>query len=165
MAYATRGEHDLARTELQAMTAETAAIGKEGPTGWGNNTAANMLSIASEILLARRTWALSQDEQAIEHLKLAVTHEDALVYDEPPQWMAPAREALGGAYLRSGRPKLAKETFEEALRRHPNSGRALYGLFRAQQDLKEEEAAKKTKALYEAAWKGADAPMTDVDLW
>lgn len=84
--------------------------------------------------------------QAVEHLKLAVTHEDALVYDEPPQWFPPAREALGGAYIRmaqaddnksSAAPELkeeadklyrmAGEAFDEELARHPGSARPLYG--------------------------------------
>lgn len=82
------------------------------------------------MLQARFRWAANQQE-AIEHLKLAVTHEDALVYDEPPQWFAPAREALGGTYLQTEKFEMAKETFEEELRRHPKSGRALYGLMRA----------------------------------
>ena len=42
--------------------------------------------------------------EAVEHLKIAVSHEDALAYDEPPQWMFPARQALGGAYLTVGTP-------------------------------------------------------------
>ena len=85
-------------------------------------------------------------DQAIEHLKLAVTHEDALVYDEPPQWFPPAREALGGAYLRDvqmqwpqgvdsldrfNRAVAAKIAFQEAICRNPKSGRALYGLMRS----------------------------------
>ena len=113
-------------------------------------------------------------EQAIEHLKLAVTHEDALVYDEPPQWFPPAREALGGAYLRvaqSNYPhplemyKLAERTFNAELDRHPKSGRALFGRMRALEGLGEKEAAAAAKDLFCDAWFYADYTMTDDELW
>ncbi|HEV2720202.1 MAG TPA: hypothetical protein VG323_09300, partial [Thermoanaerobaculia bacterium] len=97
----------------------------------GNNSALAVLAIPRSLLNARISWADGHYEEAVAHLKLAVTHEDALVYDEPPQWFAPARESLGGAYLQLGDCAAAEATFDAELGRHTESGRALYGLMRA----------------------------------
>jgi tetratricopeptide (TPR) repeat protein len=163
VAYATNNKPAEARAEYDAMKAQMSAIPKEGPTGWGNNSAANVLTIADAILQARMLWTVDRDV-AIEHLKLAVTHEDALVYDEPPQWLAPARESLGGAYLQAKNYGKAKETFLEAKRRHPGSGRALYGLLVALTELK--EPTKEVQDEFNKVWNGvADYQMSVDALW
>ena len=114
--------------------------------------------------------------QAIEHLKLAVTHEDALVYDEPPQWFPRTREALGGAYIRILRFQLASDTFDEELIRFPKSGRALWGKVQSLQQLiavtKDENQLAKLKrdaadytSRFCQAWTNADYTMGMDDLW
>jgi tetratricopeptide (TPR) repeat protein len=162
MAYATRGDVATARKEYDAMAAQMQEIAPPTPIGWGNNSAAAVLAVAQSILQARLKWA-GNPQEAIEHLKLAVTHEDALTYDEPPQWFAPSRESLGGAYLQIEKYELAKITFEEDLRRHPESGRALYGLMRALKGKGEPYA--EVEKRFKAAWKDADYEMTDQALW
>jgi len=212
MAHAARGEVTDASSDYDLMAIQMKEIAPPTPTGWGNNSAAAVLAVAQSMLQARYTWAGGQCkvnencdtkdkaagqcnvlrcsdgqceqafEQAVEHLKLAVTHEDALVYDEPPQWFAPTREALGGAYLQTGNFKKAKRTFQEALCRNPGSGRALYGLMRALERLPQTEprddffckawtpadyamTAAEAKTSFCKAWKDADYAMTDADLW
>ncbi|HSY48132.1 MAG TPA: hypothetical protein VLC46_04915 [Thermoanaerobaculia bacterium] len=172
---------DIARSrgEYDAMAKEMTKIVPPTPIGWGNNSAAAVLAIAQSMLRARISWAKGQCakfgeckagglcekggqceaalDEAISHLKLAVTHEDALGYDEPPQWFAPTREALGGAYLQLGELHLAEQVFDEELERHPASGRALYGKMRAQ--------GKTDDLAFCTAWANADYTMTDEDLW
>jgi tetratricopeptide (TPR) repeat protein len=165
MANSAQGRKLDARASYRMMAAQIAAVAPPSPTGWGNNTAAAVLAIPDELLLARISWDEGLRVRAIEHLKLAVTKEDALTYDEPPQWFAPTREALGGAYLQSGHFKLAKDTFEAAVHRHPNSGRALYGLMRALQGLHEDARAAEVKKEFDAAWVGHDYEMSEKKLW
>jgi hypothetical protein len=178
MAYGAGRNRDVpqARAEYDAMATEMAKIVPPTPTGWGNNSAAAVLAINQSTLQALIAWQgggpceicsssevpceyscqkCAYGEQAIEHLKLAVTHEDALVYDEPPQVFPPAREALGGAYLRSAdynvsleslHPELdtkalelyetANSTFEAEMGQHRASGRPLYGKLRALQGVR-----------------------------
>lgn len=164
MARAAAGNAPDALHEYSRMSSEMSEIGPPSPTGWGNNTAAAVLAIPTEILLARVSWARGERENAIEHLKLAVTHEDALLYDEPPQWFPPARENLGGAYLQTGAFTLARDTFEAELKRHPKSGRALYGLMRALRAL-QEPRAEEVERQFREAWKEADYEMADQKLW
>jgi tetratricopeptide (TPR) repeat protein len=204
MAAAAENKYEEASKQYSLMAAEMALITPPTPTGWGNNTAAAMLAVAQSTLQARYTWGGNQCkpgkcgevcpeceamncsnselrctdawEQAIEHLKLAVTHEDALVYDEPPQWFPPSREALGGAYLRVaqfGGPtrdemfKLAEKTFDDELRRHPASGRALFGRMRALEGRGKgfEQAAAAAKTAFCDAWIYADYKMSEDELW
>jgi len=164
MAHAAQNHPDIARGDYQDSIDEQAKIAPPTPTGWGNNNAASVLTIANEHLLARIAWAEGRRDAAIEHLKLAVTAEDALVYDEPPQWVHPSRQSLGGAYLAMKHYHDAKRVFTEDLDHHAANGRSLYGLYRALLHVAPKEAGK-AKADYEKAWKRADYKMTDEELW
>jgi hypothetical protein len=193
MARTTKGEN--ARAELNAMnreieqlppcekTDETDTRTVDNP--FGNNCAKDVLSIGLNILDARSEWA-----DAIQYgpagtiisLEGAVGREEDLIYDEPPQWFTPARESLGGAFLQIANRATSSPTrtlyygkafdqFVWELRRHPKSGRALYGKMRALQGLEREgeskagETAAKAKSDFDEAWKNADYTMTDADLW
>jgi len=156
-----------ARQELAQLGQERDRILPPDPTGWGNNSAVAVLAVAEEVLRARIAWAEGKRESAVEHLKLAVTHEDALVYDEPPQWFHPVRQSLGGAYLTLKDYKSAKAAFAEDLERHPGNGRSLYGLARALKELGD-TSWQVYWDRYLSAWGTADPavrPMTDDLLW
>jgi tetratricopeptide (TPR) repeat protein len=138
-----------------------------GPNSWGNNTAAAVLAVAEEVLRARIAWTEGQRDAAIVHLERAVANEDALKYDEPPQWFHPARQALGGAYLTLKQWAKARDVFVADLGRHADTGRSLYGLAYAYAEL-EDSRWHDCWARYEAAWGKADAqyrPMTIDRLW
>jgi hypothetical protein len=151
---------------------------------FGNNCARDVLEVGQKILKARIEWAkvpqtgTAQFFKSLTHESSPVIAEDKLVYDEPPQWFTPAREAIGGAYLQAA--KVSSSTnysdalvlFEEALSRHPKSGRALYGKMRALQGLGSAEAAERAKEDFCNVWSDApghkmpaDYTMTDADLW
>lgn len=156
-----------AREELQLFRNQRADIGKAGPTSWGNNSAVSLLAVAEEVLRARIAWAENKQAEAIEHLKLAVSHEDALLYDEPPQWMFPVRQSLGGAYLSLGKPDdgAALPVFCEDLRKHHENGRSLYGVYRSLPD--GNPWKNKYHQRYLDAWvkMKADYQVTVNDLW
>jgi tetratricopeptide (TPR) repeat protein len=166
MAFAANGDVSTAGKEYGAMKTQIGEIARLGPTGWGNNDAIAVLAVAQSMLQARMAWAIpgkDSIQEAICQLREAVKHEGELKYDEPPQWFAPAREALGGAYLRTGNFLLARKAFEDDLLRHPKSGRALYGLMRALQGL--HEPYEEVEKAFNAAWTNADYTMTEEDLW
>ena len=54
--------------------------------------------------------------------------QDNLNYDEPPNWLFSVRDNLGAVLLKEKRYKEAEAVFREDLRRHPKSGRSLFGL-------------------------------------
>ncbi|HXT20106.1 MAG TPA: hypothetical protein VN923_05105, partial [Thermoanaerobaculia bacterium] len=138
------------------------------PLGWGNNTAADVLVLAEETLEARIAWAERRYDDAIQHLEKAVAKEDALVYDEPPQWLFPVRQSLGGAYLARGEYEKARVAFSDELAIHRDNGRSLYGLSSALQHLGDKEAAARFRALYRDAWSSSDEVVRELDddvLW
>ena len=156
-----------ARRQVVGFLAERADIQSAGPTGWGNNRADAVLAVAEEMLRARIAWAEGKRPAALEHLKLAVTHEDAMVYDEPPQFIFPTRQALGGAYLAVGAFKEARDVFEADLQRHQGNGRSLYGMWKALERLPGQQAlAEQYRLKYKAAWvdKGGEE-LTNGMLW
>ena len=56
------------------------------------------------------------------HLDRAVRFEDSLIYQEPHDWHAPARQNLGGVLLAAGRADEAEAVFWEDLKRNPEHG-------------------------------------------
>jgi hypothetical protein len=169
MAYASLGDPKQAVTEYNGMNAEMGQVAHHPPTSWGNNDALSVLGIGKAMLFARYEWADGSQQQAIKALVAARDAEDELTYDEPPQWFAPVREALGGAYLQLETPqgfKDAERTFDEELKRRPTSGRALYGKMRALQLQGQSAKAAVAEDDFCRVWKNiADYTMTDADLW
>jgi len=163
MAYATTGKAREAERELKTFDAEAAAIPAE--TGYGQNTARDVLKIGEHFLNARISSARGDRKSAVGHLRRAVEAEDALAYDEPPGWYHPlSRESLGGALMASGEHAEAERVFREDLRRNRRNGRSLFGLsesLKAQGKLYEAQLVRRE---FESAWKDADTKLRLEDL-
>ena len=82
--------------------------------------------IAGEIAAKRKDW-----DAATLRLDRAIRYEDALNYQEPPDWHAPVRQNLGAVLLEAGRPDEAEAVFWEDLKKNPENVWALSGLVRA----------------------------------
>lgn len=95
---------------------------------FGYNRANQILEIADDCLQAKLAEGKGHLEEAIQFLQKAVAHQDALHYNEPPDWFFPVRESLGGLLLKMRKPVEAEAVFREELNRHPRNGRALFGL-------------------------------------
>ena len=95
----------------------------------------------------------------------AAQAEDALNYDEPPDWYLPARESLGGVLFADGRHAEAEACIprgaEGASQESARSVRSCRSACAAQG--KKEEAAK-FRAEFEAGWKYADSKLSMADL-
>ncbi len=65
---------------------------------------------------------------AIKFFKQAVTTEDSLVYNEPRDWLIPARHYLGNALLTAKKYKAAENIFREDLKVQPKNYISLKGL-------------------------------------
>ena len=124
---------------------------------WGNNRAADVLAMASEVLAAR-----VEDSRAlaVPHWERAVTLQDALVYDEPPAWYYPVRESLGAALLQAGRAADAEAVFREGIARIPRNGRMLFGLMESLRAQGKNDAAELVRREFDAAWQKADIKLT-----
>jgi tetratricopeptide (TPR) repeat protein len=68
-----------------------------------NNTCADILTVAAEMLAGEIAYRKGEFNQAFAHLRRSVELDDALPYDEPWGWMQPTRHALGALLLEQGR--------------------------------------------------------------
>ncbi len=160
-AFAGKGDFKRATAEQEKFETGLAKIPQDWP--WGVNLIGVVMTVAKAELAARIAEASGDREAAIVLWKSAVTAQDLLPYDEPPDWYYSIRESLGGLLLRAGRFEEAEAVFREDLRRHPRSPRALFGLL---------EAVKAQKKLglewlqpeFDAAWQYAEARLTLADL-
>lgn len=100
--------------------------------------------------------AEGKDEAALRELRLAVVAEDALRYDEPPDWILPSRHVLGAALMKMGRHQEATAVYAEDLKRNPNNGWSLYGMSDALQRLARHDESARYEARFKDIWAHAD---------
>lgn len=102
-----------------------------------NNTCRDILRIGEQMLKGELTYHQGNHSRAFDHLREAVSLDDALPYDEPWGWMQPARHALGALLLEQGEFEEAEAVyradlgFDRTLSRpcqHPNNVWSLHGL-------------------------------------
>jgi tetratricopeptide (TPR) repeat protein len=67
-------------------------------------------------------------DQAIQYYKLAVATEDSMIYNEPRDWLTPARHYLGNALLHAKKYKEAAKIFRADLKVHPKNYISTKGL-------------------------------------
>lgn len=158
VAYAAQGEVEKARVEQAAMAEATKKIPKGAK--FGNAAALDLAAIAHNVLAGEIAAREGKTDAAAAALRVAVKHEDALLYDEPPDWIQPVRHALGATLIRAGRAKEAEAVYREDLRRHPENGWSLFGLERALRMQKKNEEAKAIGARFAEAWASADVKLS-----
>ena len=125
-----------------------------------NNTARDVLSIATDVLGGELAMARGDVTAAVARLTKAVATEDALRYDEPPDWGYPVRHQLGVVLLAAGRPADAEATYRADLARHPHNGWALYGLVKSLEAQGKAAQAQVSQQAFNDAWKRADVQLT-----
>jgi hypothetical protein len=128
------------------------------------NTAPQVLAIGRHVLDAKIAEASKDTSTAVSELREAIKLEDGLTYIEPPDWLLPTREMLGGILLRSGDNAGAEKVFRESLDRTPRCGRALFGLVKSLEAQNKTYDAQQVRQQLDAAWSKADAPLKPQDL-
>lgn len=163
MAYAATGQVAAAEAELRMLRDTSQAIPADAP--FGNNTARVVLQVA-EPLLAGKIWLARGDKKrAIEELQKGVEAEDAVSYNEPPDWDLPIREWLGGALLASADYAEAEKVFRAELAKHPRNGRALFGLVESLKRQGKDSSAQMVQREFDKAWEKADTKLSVEDLY
>jgi tetratricopeptide (TPR) repeat protein len=92
------------------------------------NTAAAVFKVHDNLLAAAIAQSRHDDKAALDSLRQAVAAEDALNYDEPPEWYPPLRPMLGRALMAAKQFAEAEKVLRASLDRHPRYPRALEGL-------------------------------------
>jgi len=162
MAFAATGRVDQARKEQGAFL----DVAKKVPADQliGFSKASDVLDALGHLIEARIAMTADDRKAAVEHLAKAVEKQDALAYDEPPDFFYPVRESLGGTYLMIRDPKEAERVFREDLARNPRNGRSLFGLLEALRAQGRGSDAVFIQQEFEAAWKNADTKLRIEDL-
>ena len=104
-------------------------------------------------------WGLNYS-RSISILKEAIVAEDALNYNEPPDWFFSVRHHLGAVLLANGQPDEAIKVYLDDLERFPKNGWALSGLKQAYQDAKQSAKADEVDVRLKEAWAYADVKLS-----
>jgi len=112
--------------------------------------------VAEKILAGSIAVKQKNYSAAISFFEEAVASETAMIYNEPRDWLLPARHYLGNALLLAGENIKAEEIFNADLKENPNNHWALIGKFRALKKQHKNAAAQKVKKLYLKAIEGTD---------
>ncbi|HYG79094.1 MAG TPA: alpha/beta fold hydrolase, partial [Pyrinomonadaceae bacterium] len=163
MAYASRKQVAEAEGELKLLVLASSGVPADAP--FGNSTARGVLAVAENLLAGRIALARGDRKAAFELMGKAVAAEDAVSYNEPPDWDLPTREWLGGALVASGDYAGAERVFRDELKKHPRNGRALFGLAESLKRQGKESDARSVEREFEKVWAKADTKLTAKELF
>ena len=89
--------------------------------------------VAKYILMGAIAEKENKTTEAIQYFEKGVVTEDALVYQEPRDWLLPARHYLGNALLKEKKYKEAEQVFLKDLSYQPNNYISTTGFRKAKQ--------------------------------
>ena len=156
MAFTAQEKLDEAERELAELRKLVEDPALNAPATFSTNTGRAILRVAPEVVAGEIAARRKDWDRAVLHLDRAVRYEDALNYQEPPDWHAPVRLNLGAVLLAAGRPDEAEAVYWEDLRNNPGSGWTLFGLAKALEAQAKKDEAARVRARFERAWKGSD---------
>ena len=134
VAYSATGRVAEAERERELFRAARARV-PESRTLF-NNTVADLLAIASEMLDGELLYRRGDHDEAFAALRRSIELDDHLPYDEPWGWMQPTRHAYGALLLEQGHVEEAAAVYAADLGlddslpralRHPNNVWSLHG--------------------------------------
>ncbi|HNP22368.1 MAG TPA: hypothetical protein PKM63_11735 [Panacibacter sp.] len=127
VAFARKELPDAAKSELDSMLQDMNDIQlQESPPAF--NAPVKVAAVAESILEGLIAEEKNDIVTAINAYKDAVRQEDNLLYNEPRDWVHPARQYLGDALTKAGRFREAETVFRDDLKINPNNPWSLTGL-------------------------------------
>ncbi|MBC7884917.1 MAG: hypothetical protein H7X99_05545 [Saprospiraceae bacterium] len=134
-------------------------------TIWGINSVFDLCTIASKTLEGEIYAKEKNYSKAIKLLQEAVKKEDALNYDEPPDWFFSVRHNLGAVLIEAGNLESAIKVYEEDLTTFRDNGWALRGLMDVYEKLGDSKKFSATNIRFQIAWKYADMNINSSRIW
>ena len=119
----------------------------------------NYLNVLANDLQAHIHSVRGEHEHALSKMEKAQKAAEKLPYEEPPEFARPLYESLGQIYLRADDWEEARDAFDRALEKRPQSGHVLLGLGRAYELGGENQKALATYEQALAAWRHADVDL------
>ena len=143
LAFTAKGQLPDAEKELAELKTLLKDESLKGQTTFSPNVGISILRIAPEVVAGEIAAKRKDWDAAALHFERAIRYEDALIYQEPPDWHAPVRQNLGAALIDAGRPDEAEAVYWEDLKKNPENVWSLEGLARAlKAQNKNDEAAR-----------------------
>jgi tetratricopeptide (TPR) repeat protein len=160
-----RGTALAAKKEIPSAKIEQAAFATARgsiPAGavFQKNSAAAVLDVGENMLAGEILYREGKVDEAIDRLREAAAREDSLLYVEPPEWILPARHALGATLMDARRYAEAAAVYREDLAHRPENGWSLFGLSRSLRMQKKTVEAAAVAARLQNAWQHADIKLT-----
>ena len=162
MAYASTNDEDNAQKEFDTLTDLRGKVPAD--FSWGFASGSQVLEVDADLLGAKLARAKNSPDMELDLLHKAVDAYDKIDYDEPADYYFPVREALGAALIRNGKAAEAAAVFAQEAKLHPNSGRALFGLWQAQKAAGNTKEADRAMHDYQKAWSHADVALRIEDM-
>lgn len=159
MAYSAKQDQEKAQAELTAIKALAQDESIRDITVWDINSCMELVKIAELVLEADIRYRRGDNKKSAQLLAKAVEMEDALNYNEPPDWFFSVRHHLGNVYLADGNYATAEKLYRDDLKLFPETGFALNGLYQSLLKQKKTAEAKEVQKRFEKAWQWADAEL------
>ena len=159
MAHLGKQRVDSARSELSALKMIAAKEEMKDITIWELNTVYDLLQIASRVLEAEILASEGNYDESMVLLNEAIEIEDALNYNEPPDWFFSVRHHLGQIQLDAKMYEAAIETYLKDLEYLPKNGWAISGLKEAYRGLNKTDESGAMEKMLELVWATADVEL------
>lgn len=159
MAHLGQDNLDKAKAELSQLELLAKDESLKDVTVWDINSVYELVQIAEKVLKAEILVFEKDYEASITLLMEVVKMEDALNYNEPPDWFFSIRHHLGTVQIKAGQYNKAIKTYNEDLKRLPKNGWAHHGLMLAYQNLNDSENVSRMEKLIEKSWMDADIKL------
>ncbi len=155
------GKEDLAnaKKELEMLANYAVDESLKEISIWDINSVYTLVQIANNVLRAEILASEDSFDESIALLKEAIEIEDALNYNEPPDWFFSVRHNLGAVQLEAGRYEDAIKTYNEDLSNFPKNGWALHGLSEAYKGIGEDVLTENVNDQLSTIWVSADIKL------
>jgi tetratricopeptide (TPR) repeat protein len=160
MAMLSQNNNTVAGQHLAAIKTIMADTTIKELTIWGINSVFDLCVIASKTLDGEIKAKEKNYTAAIALLQEAVDKEDALNYDEPPDWFFSVRHHLGAVLTDAGRLQDAIKVYEKDLTLYRENGWALKGLMNVYEKLGDRNKYETFKKRFQKAWQYADMKLS-----
>lgn len=156
LAYARMKDLESAKKELSMVHEDMKDDQLQAPAPPFGNPGINGARVAERILAGVIAEEQKDFRTAIGSLQDAVAFEDAMNYDEPRDWVHPARQYFGSVLIRAGQFKEAEKAFREDLVINPKNGWAYAGLWQSLKGQKRKNEAEQARKSMAKAFERAD---------
>jgi tetratricopeptide (TPR) repeat protein len=161
LAFTATEELDKAGRELDSLQKIAGQKSLDGyRVTFSRNGAKAILEIADEVLAGELAAKHGDYENAIARLHRGVLLEDNLIYNEPPDWHVPVRQALGAVLLEAGRAAEAESIYWQDLTTNRENGWSLFGLLQSLRAQGKEEQAAVIEKKFRKAWARSEVTLT-----